>query len=202
MRVLVFDTESTGLVRNTTYMDSTNPYLASIAMLLYDTVDKRIVSSLNTTIHPAGWEMPPEAEAVNGLTTQYLCDTGVPAQAVIPLFMNIASKADLVVGHNVEFDIKIMSAALWRHVVAEQNEDFAHEIISKHWLTLPTFCTMKESKNEVQALNKSGRLKYPKLTETYKHFFGKDLDRAHSANADAVATLEIYLALTQKDIKL
>lgn len=202
MRVLIFDTESTGLIRSTSYSDANNPYLASIAALLYDTEANRIISSLNTLIHPAGWEMPPEAEAVNGLTTQYLCDTGVPAQAVIPLFMNIASKADLVVGHNVEFDIKIMSAALWRHITKEHNDDFARELIANHWLTLPTFCTMKESKNEVQALNKSGRLKYPKLTETYKHFFGKDLDRAHSANADAVATLEIYLVLMQEDVKL
>ena len=198
MLVLIFDTESTGLVRSTSYSDVNNPYLASIAMLLYDTDANRIVSSLNTTIHPAGWVMPPEAEAVNGLSTQYLCDTGVPSQAVIPLFMTLASKANLVVGHNVEFDIKIMSAALWRHITAEHGDSFAHEVITKHWLTKPTFCTMKESKDEVQVLNKSGRLKYPKLTETYKHFFGKDLDRAHSANADAVATLEIYLALTSE----
>lgn len=197
MRALVFDTESTGLIRSTSYSDSNNPYLASIAVLLYDTEANRIISSLNTTIHPAGWEMPPDAEAVNGLTTQYLCDTGVPAQTVIPLFMNIASKADLVVGHNVEFDIKIMSAALWRHITTEQNEAFAHEIITKYWLTKPTFCTMEESKNEVQALNKKGGFKNPKLTEAYKYFFGRDLDRAHSANADAVATLEIYLALTK-----
>jgi len=198
----VFDTESTGLIRSTSYSDANNPYLASIAVLLYDTEANRIISSLNTPIHPAGWVMPPEAEAVNGLTTQYLCDTGVPAQAVIPLFITIASKADLVVGHNVEFDIKIMSAALWRHITEEHSDDFAHELIANHWLTLPTFCTMKESKDEVRALNKNGRIKNPKLTEAYKHFFGIDLDRAHSANADAVATLEIYLVLTQEGIKL
>ncbi len=197
MRALVFDTESTGLIRSTSYSDANNPYLASLAALLYDTEANRIISSLNTPIHPAGWEMPPEAEAVNGLTTQYLCDTGVPAQAVIPLFMPIASKADLVVGHNVEFDIKIMSTALWRHITKEHGDAFAHEVITKNWLTKATFCTMKESRREVQALDKRGRVKAPTLIETYKHFFGKDLDRAHSANADAVATLEIYLALTK-----
>lgn len=198
MRALVFDTESTGLIRSTSYSDSNNPYLASIAALLYDTEANRIISSLNTTIYPAGWKMPPDAEAVNGLSTDYLRSTGVSAQAVIPLFMDITSKADLLVGHNVEFDIKIMSAALWRHIIAEYCEDFAHETIINHWLSIPTFCTMKESKNVVQAPNKKGGFKYPKLTEAYKHFFGKDLDRAHSANADAVATLEIYLALTKE----
>lgn len=198
MRVLVFDTESTGLIRTTSYSDVNNPYLASLAVLLYDTEANRIVSSLNTTIYPAGWVMSSEAEAVNGLSTQYLQNTGVPSQAVIPLFMPITSKADLVVGHNVGFDIKIMSAALWRHIIIEHSENFAHEVITKHWLTKPAFCTMKESRREVQALDKRGRVKAPTLTETYKHFFGKDLDRAHSANADAVATLEIYLALTSE----
>lgn len=197
MRALVFDTETTGLIRNN-YSDNNNPYLASIAVLLYDTEVNRVISSFNNTIRPVGWEMPPEAEAINGLSTKYLCDTGVPAQVVIPLFMAVASKADLVVGHNVNFDIGVMSAALWRHIVLEQNEAFAHEVITKHWLTKPAFCTMKESKNVVQVPNKKGGFKYPKLTEAYKHFFGKDLDRAHSANADAVATLEIYLALTKE----
>ena len=194
MRVLVFDTESTGFIRSD-YNDNNNPYLASIAVLLYDTEVNRVISSFNNTIRPAGWEMPPEAEAINGLSTQYLCDTGVPAQVVIPLFMAVASKADLVVGHNVNFDIGVMSAALWRHIVLEQNEAFAHEVITKHWLTKPAFCTMKESRIVMQVPNKKGGFKNPKLTEAYKYFFGKDLDRAHSANADAVAALEIYLAL-------
>ena len=59
---------------------------------------------------------------------------------------------------------------------------------------------MRESKEIVGALDKRGRIKYPKLIEAYKFFFNKDLDRAHSANADAVATLEIYLALKNLEV--
>lgn len=198
MHALIFDTESTGLIRSALYSDDNNPYLAAIAAIIYDTESNRIISSINTAIYPAGWIMPPDAEAVNGLTTQYLRDTGVSVQLVMPLFLSLIDRVNLIIGHNVEFDIKIMSTALWRYFVANLNEDIAREIIEKHWLTKPTFCTMKESKNKVQALNKNGKLKYPKLTEAYKHFFGKDLDRAHSANADAVAALEIYLALTKE----
>jgi len=65
------------------------------------------------------------------------------------------------------------------------------------WLDTPHFCTMQASKPIVQARNSRGALKYPKLTEAYEFFFEKELDRAHSANADAVAAFEIYLAVQE-----
>ncbi|MBK9952858.1 MAG: 3'-5' exonuclease [Candidatus Competibacteraceae bacterium] len=196
MLVLIYDTETTGLVKGLDYTDPNMPFLASITTILYDDEAHRVVSSINAMVQPDGWTMPEEAGRVNGLTDEVLRQLGVPSPALLPTCIALMFKADLRVAHNVDFDSKVIAAALWRHVAKESSAETAHETV-KAWLALPSYCTMQESKNFVKALDKRGRIKYPKLTEAYKFFFDKELDRAHSANADAVAALEIYLALNR-----
>lgn len=205
MLILAYDTETTGIIRENDYTNPKNPFLASIAMLLFDSDTNKIVSSFNAAVKPDGWTMPEEAGRVNGLTDEYLNTFGIPATIVIPTVIALATKADLLIAHNVEFDTKVVASALWRHLLTEttfDNIEENHEIIAtpvNFWLSLPTYCTMKESKEIVRATNKKGALKYPKLTEAYEFFFNRPLNRAHSANADAVAVLEIYLALQAQE---
>lgn len=196
MLILVYDCETTGLVRGTDYTDPNMPFLASIAAILYDEGAHRIIASVNSMIQPDGWTMPKEAGQVNGLTDEVLQQLGVPASVLLPACIALMFKANLRVAHNVDFDSKVIAAALWRHIIKEDSEETAHATVKK-WLALPSYCTMQESKNIVNALDKRGKIKYPKLTEAYKFFFDRELDRAHSANTDAVAALEIYLALNK-----
>ena len=195
MLILCYDTETTGIIRGNDYAHPGNPFLASIAALLYDTTAHKVISSLNAMIQPAGWTMPKEAGAINGLSTEYLSTVGISVNIVLPAFVALVGKADLNVAHNVDFDTKVISAALWRHLLEEDHTEEEAHVLIKNWLYFPTFCTMKESKDIVKAQTKNGKIKYPKLTEAYEFFFNKPLDRAHSANADAVAVLEIYLAI-------
>lgn len=198
MLILVYDCETTGLVRGTDYTDPNMPFLASIAAILYDEEAHRIIASVNSMIQPDGWTMPKEAGQVNGLTDEVLQQLGVPASVLLPACIALMFKANLRVAHNVDFDSKVIAAALWRHIIKEDSEETAHATVKK-WLALPSYCTMQESKNIVNALDKRGKIKYPKLTEAYKFFFDRELDRAHSANADTVAALEIYLALKKQE---
>ncbi len=201
MLILAYDCETTGLVKGLDYTDSNMPFLASITTILYDDETHRVVSSINAMVQPDGWAMPEEAGRVNGLTDEVLLKLGVPSPALLPACIALMFKADLRVAHNAEFDAKVIAAALWRHIIKEDSETKAHEIV-KHWLGLSSYCTMQASKNIVNAKNKLGRIKYPKLTEVYRFFFDKELDRAHSANADAIAALEIYLALKKQEVQL
>ncbi len=201
MLILVYDCETTGLVKGLDYTNPNMPFLASITTILYDDEAHQIVSSINAMVKPDGWTMPEEAGRVNGLTDEVLLKLGVPSLALLPACIALMFKADLRVAHNAEFDAKVIAAALWRHIIKEDSETKAHEVV-KHWLELPSYCTMQASKNIVNAKNKLGGIKYPKLTEAYKFFFDRELDRAHSANADAVAALEIYLALKKQEVQL
>ena len=203
MLILAYDTETTGIIKGSDYTDPSAPFLASIAMILYDSEAHRIVSSFNAVVQPEGWSMPEEAGRVNGLTDEYLHKVGIPSAVVMPTVIALASRAELCIAHNIEFDTKIIAAALWRHLMTEcDNEDVIPHVLVEQWLKTPSYCTMQASKAVVNALDKRGRIKFPKLTEAYKFFFNRELDRAHSANADAVAVLEIYMALQKQEVAL
>ncbi len=183
--IAVVDTETTGFARND-YASPDNPYLAALTLLIFDTEVGRVQASFNTMILPEDWEMPVEAGEINGLDTETLANFGIPLAQVMPVVFSLLEPAELFIAHSAPFDSKIFAAAFYRaNMEAELNV----------FLQMETYCTMKESKQIVQAKNIKGHIKNPKLTEAYEFFFETPLDNAHSANADTVACLEIYLAI-------
>lgn len=187
MLIAPLDTETTGILRGD-YTSPGAPNLASITLLVYDTDKQRVQASFNTMIQPDGWEMPPEAGAINGLDTETLAAYGMPLSAALTAVAYLLEPVDLIVAHNAKFDVNMLASGLYR-------SDMLGEL--DMLLSKEAFCTMQESKQIVQAKNVRGALKFPKLTEAYEFFFERPLDNAHSANADAVACLEIYLALQE-----
>lgn len=94
-------------------------------------------------------------------------------------FVKFCKGAKTLVAHNISFEL--------RHL---------YKIIEfkNH------FCTMKENRNIVKALNKNGKVKNPKLDETcafYKIDF--DQDSYHSATYDVSKTYEILKAMKKND---
>jgi len=86
-------------------------------------------------------------------------------------FIDFCQGAKSLVAHNISFELRHLG-----------------ELISfeKH------FCTMKENKKIVQALNAKGNLKNPKLIETCLFYdIDFDNDKYHSAIYDVTKTLEI-----------
>ena len=191
MLILATDTETTGLARKD-YMSVDNPHIASITGIIYNTDISRVQASFNTMVTPDDWTMPPEAEAVNGLSTEILSTYGISLRSTMETFALLIEPVDLIIAHNAIFDIRMIASAYYRLGLMDEIET----LLSKE-----VFCTMKESKHIVQAKNIKGGLKNPKLTEAYEFFFEKQLDNSHSANADTVACLEIYLALQNYEVE-
>ena len=185
MLIAVADTETTGFPRND-YTSPENCHLASLTLLLFDTEKMRVQASFNTMIQPDDWEMPPEAGAINGLDTETLEQYGIPLATALATTAFLLEPAELFVAHNAPFDVKVMASAFYRADMPLAVEEI---------LAMETYCTQRESKEIVQAKNKNDKIKMPKLIEAYKFFFDKELDNAHSANADTVACLEVYLAI-------
>lgn len=184
----IHDTETTGFIRkNSPMSDASQPNIVQLSCVLFDEEANRIVQSANLIVCPDGWEIPEDAVAIHGITTEYATQYGMPLKAALDVFLHIWNLHPRV-GHNVEFDDFVIGCAIARIYGIE------HPLLS-HWNSTPASCTMKRAKPIVQAKNVKGALKYPKLTEAYEYFFHKPLDRAHSANADVVATMEIDLAL-------
>ena len=122
--------------------------------------------------------------------------TGVPRDykapttdtvSVVDEFMDDFDQATFIVGHNIDFDKKILGAELIRlHRPDVMN--------SKH-----TYCTMQAGTNFCRIPGRYG-YKWPKLQELYVKLFGHDFEGAHNAMSDIEATQECFWELRKKGI--
>ena len=86
-------------------------------------------------------------------------------------FVDFCKNAKTLVAHNISFELRHIGELL----------SFKHH-----------FCTMKENKKIVKAINARGNLKNPKLIETCKYYnIDFDDEQYHSAIYDVTKTLEI-----------
>lgn len=193
MNLLPFDTETTGLFSKAKPLaDPSQPHLVQLSALQIEAQTNRVIQSLSLIVAPEGWTSLPEAEKVHGISTEFALEYGQPEKQVLDTFLGMWQQDDLLIAHNSEFDKNIISSAIARY--------YGDCELLRLWMSAPHYCTMQSAKPIVQARNVKGALKYPNLRETYQFFFEKELERAHSANADAVAAFEIYLALQQHSV--
>ncbi len=96
-------------------------------------------------------------------------------------FIEFCKGVKTLVAHNISFELR----HLYKIVEFENH-----------------FCTMKENRNIVKALNKNGKIKNPKLDETCR-FYSIDFDEEsyHSATYDVSKTYEILKAMKNNRIK-
>ena len=181
--ILFFDTETTGFYNNKLANDDPlQPYIVQLGAVL-DNEKGRTVAQLDVILQlPAGITIPEAASNVHGI---YLADTrtcGVSAISAIAIFNNLASRAKMLVAHNLEFDYNLLLTAFAR---AGGSPTFRPE----------KFCTMKASTDVLKLPAKWG-YKWPKLIEAYKALVDADgFEDAHSALADAMACRAVYYAL-------
>lgn len=195
MNILVFDTETTGLVDFRTPVDHVaQPWPVQIAAILFDEKGKRR-AQLEIIVRPE-CAISPEALAVHGITADIAEGAGFKPIVGCNMFFRLLTKADMVVAHNIEFDKRIMLGASMR--AGFSSDDF--------FQGKQQFCTMAKSKDickippteKMIARNNRG-FKVPSLDEAYRHFCGKGFDDAHTAMADAQACAEIFWELVKYD---
>ena len=188
---LFFDTETTGVPRNykAPVSDSYNwPRLVQLAWMMVDK-NGNVLKQKSVIIKPDGFSIPSDASAVHGITTERAQREGQPLNAVMEEFMNDVQLAASVVGHNIDFDMHIVGAELYRHGM-----DY-NALMSK-----PCTCTMKSSTDFCAIPNPNtyfGGYKWPSLQELYRKLFNRDFTNAHDALA---ATKECFFELRKRGI--
>lgn len=181
---IVFDTETTGLPKNwkAPLTDVDNwPRMVQLAWQCHD-VDGKFLYDKNHVIIPDGYTIPDEVVNVHGITTEIAYEKGIPLKEALEDFIADVKKCRAIVGHNIDFDIKIVGAELLRTEM--------EEILS----SFPRICTMIES-TEYCAIMKNGKPKRPTLTELHTKLFGVAFAEAHNAAADVEATTRCFLEL-------
>lgn len=191
MKFAIIDTETNGLFRfkdaNGVPIpadDPSQPRLAHLAMILADEhlAEER---TIDLYVKPDGWSMTPEAAAVNGLSDEFLEQSGVPIAEVLEQYAAVIDAGYVIVAFNAQFDTKQMRGELRRAGMDDRFE------------RTPNICAMRASMG--LGVKKAGGGKgFPKLSDVCAHF-GIDLTSAHTAGGDARACLEIFRRLHAMD---
>ena len=153
-------------------------------MIVVDEDTREEKTLIDVIVKPDGWTIPEEVAAIHGITTEIALDVGIPEKQAVEMCLDAWRQSELRVGHNVSFDDRILRIALKRYFGDEIADEFkagAHA------------CTGLLAKPimKMEPKNRYG-YKMPKLTEAYRHFFGRELEGAHSAMADARASMDVF----------
>ena len=197
MKILFFDTETTGLPLDfdEPYTNVKNwPRLVQLSWILEDT-ETNEVTEHDFIIEPVGFIIPYAATKIHHITHDWAERNGKPIKRVLLQFDLDLFKADLLVGHNIEFDINIVAAEFYR-LKKENRGVFGtgtiHQIINK-LLSKRNFCTMLNGTNYTKIeVPYQDEYKWPKLAELYRYFFGHDFKGAHNSLDDIRATRECF----------
>lgn len=188
-RYLFFDTETTGLPKNynAPITDLNNwPRLVQLSWILSDS-DGKELRVKDFVIKPDGFTIPAESTMVHGISTEIAQREGTLLSNVLSEFIADLKSADNIVGHNIDFDKKIMGA------------EFIRAGLDETMLSKSTTCTMKSSTDYCKIPGKYG-YKWPTLQELHNKLFGEDFEDAHNSLNDIKATKKCFFELKKKGI--
>ena len=186
---LFFDTETTGLPTdwNAPVSDLENwPRLVQLAYILQDERGQ-LISQKNKIIKPSGFTIPSEASDIHGISQIIAEINGEDLSDVINEFDDYVKKSSLIIGHNIEFDAKIIGAEFLRLGKKDTLE------------TKKQICTMKNSTDFCKIEGYYG-YKWPKLGELHYKLFGNQFYGAHNAMVDVEITAKCFWKLKKLNI--
>lgn len=179
---ILIDTEGSGLFDFKRPAEAEGqPRLAELAMIYLD--DNLIAErEYQAYIQPDGWEMHPDATAVNGLTTEFLQRHGVPVQMALNVYTTAILTGRAVVAHNAQHDCKQLRAELKRAGLPDMFEQTKN------------VCTMRGAMSfKVKKLNGKGG--FPGLLDLAAHFNVAPPDKAHGGVGDVRCLERVFRAM-------
>jgi len=214
MRVLVFDTETTGLPKKgagkeVTFTNELDwPHIVQFSYVVFNTKSLALEKMVDEIIKvPKGIEFTAESVRLHGITPEISNDNGRIIDDVLLEFTRACEQADIIVAHNIAFDINMIKAEFYRilkkSVVDEPLESpnttrrrigldqFASMTMSK------TFsCTMRENTDlcdiRVKRSNNTEYKKYPKLSELHAKLFNVVPSKLHNSLHDVIVCLRCF----------
>jgi len=185
---LVFDTETTGLPTGSRTYKNLTGYdgcrIVSIAVVHYDE-NHNVLRTMNELVKPEGYqEMPEGAFKVHGITYQDAFDKGKPLIKILQVFDLLLEQTNIVIGHNIEFDLNVLKSETFRKGMSVDRLD-----------SIKPICTLEMTK---KIYNKP-----MKLIEIYHLLFNEHFKGAHDALSDTLACARVYHKLLEhKETKI
>lgn len=174
---LLFDTETTGLPAG-----GDDVHMLQLAWILQGR-DHETRAHGNCIVLPEGWNIPDEIAKLTRIDHARAAVAGHPVDQVLSLFTAATYFPVTIVGHNLEFDCKVVAKECerlgWPDPLADK----------------PRTCTMLASVDVCAIPSKKGGYKWPKLDELHTKLFGRPFEGAHDALADVRATAKCFWEL-------
>lgn len=194
MNAIIFDTETNGKIKNwklplNRENVSSFPRITEIAWQKLDLKTGAILNEFQSLIKPDGWTVPKEEffEA-NNMSTERCEEFGAPLVGVLDKLIVDLNDSEIVVAHNLNFDIKVLGAEFFRYDLKVDKK-------------LIKVCTMESSIAHCKLPPfRFGKYKFPKLVELYKILFDKEMENNHEAFADVVGCRECFVKLIKLNI--
>ncbi len=188
MKLFVFDTETTWFVERDGPIE-VQPYIVQFSGILLElNEDKTLteIDRIDAYVKPP-ISIPFGASQVHGIYDKDVQDKWTVGDQ-IELFLQYLNQADVVVGHNIEYDESVINYELQR--------------LGRKGGYNPqkTLCTMKSSVDFCALPGRGIGYKFPKLNELYKKLFWEYFEWAHSAIYDVEATVRILEKLIQLEV--
>lgn len=209
MRIIVFDTETTGLPKTKFISpDTLNkwPHIVQFSYVIYDTIINQIVEVCDFIIKMnENVIIPEDSINIHKITNEISQDKGIKIDLVLNKFIEHLNSSDILVGHNISFDINMVKVELLRLIYNNNSNKFEQEMkTNKNNLYLLTnfkniYCTMQESIElcNLKSLDKHGKeyVKFPKLIELHNKLFNSIPNNLHNALNDILVTLRCFIKL-------
>ena len=197
MKILVFDTETTGLQEKgaSIYDKSKWPYIIQLSYILYDLSNNSSLIKNNYIKLDESVAISQESFNIHNISREILHEQGINIVDALKEFNECLKTCDIVVGHNISFDKRMIFVECFRHAVAQYFTRYeGNEKIPK-----PEFCTMKNTTHycKLERLSKTNQvyIKNPKLSELYLILFPNESlpSNLHNSLVDVAMTLRCYL---------
>ena len=157
MLLLVFDTETTGIIPKDNFNIDKCPYIVQFSFIVYDTNNYKTLFEYNKIINiPKHIDIPEESTRIHGINKNDTNRSRTSINSCLQIFKKYVDNCDYIIGHNVDFDIKMVQIECDRNNIYTNIFDKSNKI----------FCTMQNSINicKIEAINSMGKYyKWPKL---------------------------------------
>jgi len=193
--ICVFDTETTGLPpyewdpiskkRVISSPEKINKWtgcrVVQVAWSVHDQATGDLIEKSCHFIKPCDFIVTPESTAIHGISHEEAMQKGEDVDIVWEHFIKVVRKCNVLVAHNIDFDVHVAQAELHRLGKAEEANDIKEK---------PAMCTMK-------AGTLPGK-KWPRLAELYERCFHEKPEISHKADADVEQCAAIYFHMNMQ----
>lgn len=175
MRAFIFDTETSGLVKNSLVPLASQPRIIELFGHLVEDETGEVIDEIEFMCHP-GIEIEAKITQITGIRNEDLKDKP-PFADYAPQLLEMISRSDSVVAHNLSFDMALVEADCLR---CSMRPAWPPRLI----------CLVEQSE-----WIRGHRLK---LGDLHEELFGEPFAGAHRARSDVEALTKCFMELKRR----